>query len=464
MQDVLAQKFIQLQSILENDVKDLKRDVLQYIYNARLRSFNTRIPYLQSAIPYKLLTEIKVKSSQVSAVDLLLSDRIEALTKDGQKCTLHPMFNTQILPCEITNRRSDDDKLYLSLKNSAGFFYLDQNYIDIWCSDEDEILSSNYFDLLKKADFSLEFTLNGEKKTKKAVVEKLHYAYMHPHEYLKDQLRDRRFYQGLRLQFNNDFYEEEIKSIELVIDFKGKMIDVEECISLIKINHLPLINYHIDYALPIQIDGSKDSYPIILNHEKNDLLLRELEVNFSQEGKSTRLYPQSSCGYGEPSYTLVPAEKSMHQRYTHIQFHNIPFAPAMQAQVKAAWHSGYRQLGRLESFSIPSKPIESLKLAPIMSLESSAPIVLDFYAMQLIQKLSYKKNILHKDLLDLVTEILPLQYQQEKLTHLIAYLQKFEDQIVHMSNAEKIIFCKDTSLNCYLNTMFKILVQFEKQL
>ncbi|WP_440617673.1 type VI secretion system baseplate subunit TssF/IglH [Cysteiniphilum sp. 6C5] len=464
MQDVLAQKFIQLQSILESDVKDLKRDVLQYIYNARLRSFNTRIPYLQSAIPYKLFTEIKLKPSQVSAVDLLLSDRIEALTKDGQKCTLHPMFNTQILPCEITNRRSDNDKLYLSLNNLAGFFYLEQNYIDIWCFDENEILASNYFDGLKEADFLLEFTLQGEKKTKRAVVEKLHYAYMHPHEYLKDQLRDRRFYQGLRLQFNNDFYEEEIKSIELVIDCKGKMLDVEEGISLIKINHLPLINYHIDYALPIQIDGSKDSYPIILNHEKNDLLLRELEVSLIQEAKTTRLYPQSSCGYGEPSYTLVPAEKSMYQRYTHIQFHNIPFEPGMQAQIKAAWHSGYRQLGRLESFSIPSKPIESLKLAPVMSLEASAPVVLDFYAMQLIQKLSYKRNILHKDLLDLVTEILPLQYQQEKLTHLIAYLRDVEDQIVDVENIKAMNFCKDSMLNYYLNAMFKVLVQFKNKL
>ncbi|WP_192484574.1 MULTISPECIES: hypothetical protein [Cysteiniphilum] len=178
MQDVLAQKFIQLQSILESDVKDLKRDVLQYIYNARRRSFNTRIPYLQSAIPYKLFTEIKLKPSQVNAVDLLLSDRIEALTKDGQKCTLHPMFNTQILPCEITNRRSDSDKIYLSLNNLAGFFYLDQDYIDIWCFDENEILASNYFDLFKEADFSLEFTLQSEKKTKRAVVEKLHYALM----------------------------------------------------------------------------------------------------------------------------------------------------------------------------------------------------------------------------------------------------------------------------------------------
>ena len=376
------------------------------------------------------------------------------------------MIDGQLLPCLISERSNEMHSIQLSLENKAGFFYLDSRHIDLWVTDKHEVMASHLFEQIQKASFSIIIqTVEGESITKKVTLKPLQYAYIHPNEKMKDQLRDSRFYQGIRLSFENDFQHLEIKQVQLRISKLTLAVDKKKLAQSIQINYLPLINYQVNFANPIQLDGMRDSYPLLSETGDNLSLLKIFTTKVMKEsGEVARIYPSVVSHSKELSYDLIRPCYERKIKHAHIMVNNYVYGEDNTLQVSAAWFDRRGQIGKLAEFNFISKPVESINIDLVHYSESCGEMTIDMNMLHSVQNLTYQSNLTTSDLMSLYYLIVSEQVVQDKLKFLLEYWQKNLEINYDSGQEYSLNIVEDAIQNQYFNKVFQGFLDYHQAL
>ena len=453
-------------NLLGDEVSSLREDVFRYLRQSRLQSFEQVCPFLTTPIPYKTLVKVKGGSHQVSPISYVTQEQVTARDEMGDEVQFQPMVNGQVLPFDITKRMLEQDCIKLDLANKAGFFYWTSDYIDLWCHGRSVIFSNALFQRLQKGIFELNLQINGDVVQKKMKVEALPFAHLHPNERLKDELRDSRYYQGIRLTFENDFFDDEVQNAWIEIsNVSLDNMELERVLRQFHLNLLPLMNYQVNYACPIRLDGSEENYPLISERGAHLSLLKLRSVRvLKQDGQSNLVATREMSHQDEISYELVrPSDESNHKQ-CQLYLYDVAYGEDTVLNIEASWYDKRRTIGKLSGFSFTSKPVESIVMQQYDFLEASDDIELDMEAMHKMQSLSYRKKLTGADLKLIAGLVSITGKTKERVKYLLEFCEKHSHEIYYESDLKIRAITTHPLLNEYLNTVLRLLVQYHRQL
>ena len=467
----LEKNLRRIQDLLKQDVEELKKDVFRYLHQTRIQSFEQICPYLNTPIPYKVMGSMSLEQSQVEPINYSVDEQVMAFDKKGNEVILHPMINAQFLPCYIHERAFLNNVLTVKLKNNSGFFYLENDYIDLWVFDANEQVASFIFDEINKASFRLNFDFDNGGTVHKAVkVKPLHYAYAHPNERRRDELRDGRFYYGLRLNFENDFMHLEVKEAQLDISkitslFSESSLEKDRIKGALEVNYVPLINYQSHFAMQVPLDGIRDSYPLISEQGRELSLLKIFSVKVSKDtGEHVKIYPSVISDSHALSFDLIRPCHVRKIKHSHIMVYNPSYGEDLSLQIDAAWFDPRREIGELSKFRFISKPVEKISIKTVYYTESCSEMVFDMEVMHKVQYLTYQKTLTASDLRSFLTLMTSEERVQNKLKFLNEYLELNPDVIYQGDACQYMYLHEDSVENAYLNKILLRLLIMLKSL
>ncbi|RNC76756.1 hypothetical protein DA717_14140 [Piscirickettsiaceae bacterium NZ-RLO2] len=250
---------------------------------------------------------------------------IKGIITNNKDILFKPLSSWNIYPLTLEHSHFDSmlNTLSFSIKLNNHMQYKWQN-LPIYIHTPNEISNSFLLrqQLIQSLNNNVEFISQGEViATHPVTIQPYHFNGGHPIERIKDYLNFPELSNFINIYFNQlpTFEIDRIK-INIKLNQQNKNNISSTLSQAFYINTIPFTNTSSEHALPIDVQGFRETYPIIHPNIQGKFQLSAIKKTYYKEhGKTIDLLPKHLTADNLPSYELI--QQFTGKGYSELRFH-----------------------------------------------------------------------------------------------------------------------------------------------
>ncbi|WP_158006859.1 type VI secretion system baseplate subunit TssF/IglH, partial [Piscirickettsia litoralis] len=270
----------------------------------------------------KCIAQIKNQHHFAEAMPIYRHESIKGIT-NNQNLIFKPLGSWHIYPLVLESSQIDAIRGILSLNiklNSPIVYRWHTLPLYLHVSHQVESAFLLRHQLIRALNSKAEFISQGKVvATEKIKIKKLSFGKNHPIEQIKDFLNFPELNNFINIHFE-ELPLDAIDNINLKIKIDKNIINDLELNNLIYANVLPFTNISSEHALPIDVQGFQEAYPIIHPDIHGKFQLANIKKAYYKEnGETINLFPSHLAETGAASYELI--QHFSESNYSELRFH-----------------------------------------------------------------------------------------------------------------------------------------------